>query len=141
MVKLYRYQPIYDKHTIIDANLPENAIIHLSNDQLEEFDNYQYVAFEEKAPEQPKGIILEEVVLTAELKEKLRKNSSHWQRYKERVIEKIREKYSLDDELNIIHTKNLGTKTTDNKAKISEYDNYVQSVKDYYAKYKESLGI
>ena len=141
MVKLYRYQPIYDKHTIIDANLPENAIIHLSNDQLEDFDNYQYVAFEEKAPEQPKGIILEEVVLTAELKEKLRKNSSHWQRYKERVIEKIREKYSLDDELNIIHTKNLGTKTTDNKAKISEYDNYVQSVKDYYAKYKASLGI
>lgn len=140
-MKLYRYQPIYDKHTRIDANLPENAIIHLSNDQLEEFDNYQYVAFEEKAPEQPKGIILEEVVLTAELKEKLRKNSSHWQRYKERVIEKIREKYSLDDELNIIHTRNLGTKTTDDKAKISEYDNYVQSVKDYYAKYKANLGI
>ena len=113
----------------------------MSNDQLEDFDNYQYVAFEEKAPEQPKGIILEEVVLTEELKEKLRKNSSHWQRYKERVIEKIREKYSLDDELNIIHTRNLGTKTTDDKAKISEYDKYVKSVKDYYATYKASLGI
>ena len=133
-MKLYRYQPIYDKHTRIDANLPENAIIHLSNDQLEEFDNYQYVAFEEKAPEQPKGIILEEVVLTAELKEKLRKNSSHWQRYKERVIEKIREKYSLDDEINII-------KTTEDKTKITEYDEYVKSVKDYYAKYKANLGI
>jgi len=106
----------------------------LSNDQLEEFDNYQYVAFEEKAPEQPKGIILEEVVLTAELKEKLRKNSSHWQRYKERVIEKIREKYSLDDEINII-------KTTEDKTKITEYDEYVKSVKDYYAKYKANLGI
>ena len=141
MVKLYRYQPIFDEYTRTDANLPENAIIHLSSDQLVNFDNYQYVAFEGDIPEQPKGIKLEEVVLTAELKEKLRKNSSHWQRYKERVIEKIREKYSLDDELNIIHTKNLGTKTTDDKAKISEYDNYVQSVKDYYAKYKANLGI
>jgi len=140
-MKLYRYQPIYDKHTIIDANLPENAIIHLSNDQLEEFDNYQYVAFEEKAPEQPKGIILEEVVLTEELKEKLRQKSHHWQRYKERVIEKIREKYSIDDELNIINTKNLATKTTDDKSKISEYNNYVKSIKDYYANYKASLGI
>ena len=140
-MKLYRYQPIFNKHTRIDANLPENAIIHLSNDQLEDFDNYQYVTFEEKAPEQPKGIILEEVVLTEELKEKLRKNSPHWQRYKERVIEKIREKYSLDDELNIIHTRNLGTKTTDDKAKISEYDNFVKSIKDYYANYKASLGI
>jgi hypothetical protein len=140
-MKLYRYQPIYDKHTIIDANLPENAIIHLSNDQLEEFDNYQYVAFEEKAPEQPKGIILEEVVLTAELKEKLRKYSSHWKRYKERIIDKIREKYSIDEELNIIHTKNLATKTTEDKTKITEYDEYVKSIKDYYANYKASLGI
>ena len=63
-MKLYRYQPIYDKHTRIDANLPENAIIHLSNDQLELFDNYQYVAFEWDIPEQPKGIVLEEVTLT-----------------------------------------------------------------------------
>ena len=140
-MKLYRYQPIYDKHTRIDANLPENAIIHLSNDQLEEFDNYQYVAFEEKVPEQPKGIVLEEVVLTAELKERLRKYSSHWKRYKERIVEKIREKYSIDDELNIINTKNLATKTTDDKSKISEYNNYVKSIKDYYANYTASLGI
>ena len=140
-MKLYRYQPIFNKNTRIDANLPENAIIHLSNDQLKDFDNYQYVAFEGVIPEQPKGIVLEEVVLTAELKEKLRKNSSHWQRYKERVIEKIREKYSLDDEINIIHTKNLATKTTEDKTKITEYDEYVKSVKDYYAKYKANLGI
>ena len=84
---------------------------------------------------------MEDVVLDDKLKEQLRSISPHWQRYKERVIEKIREKYSLDDELNIIHTRNLGTKTTDDKAKISEYDNYVQSVKDYYAKYKANLGI
>ena len=140
-MKLYRYQPIYDKHTIIDANLPENAIIHLSNDQLEEFDNYQYVAFEGEIPEQPEGIVLEEVVLNTELKERLRKYSSHWKRYKERIVEKIREKYSIDDELNIINTKNLATKTTDDKSKISEYNNYVKSIKDYYANYKASLGI
>jgi len=140
-MKLYRYQPIFNKHTRIDANLPENAIIHLSNDQLKDFDNYQYVAFEGVIPEQPKGIILEEVVLTAELKEKLRKYSSHWKRYKERIIDKIREKYSIDDEINIIHTKNLATKTTEDKTKITEYDEYVKSVKDYYAKYKANLGI
>lgn len=140
-MKLYRYQPIFNKHTRIDANLPENAIIHLSNDQLKDFDNYQYVAFEGVIPEQPKGIVLEEVVLTAELKEKLRKYSSHWKRYKERIVEKIREKYSIDDELNIIHTKNLATKTTEDKTKITEYGEYVKSVKDYYAKYKANLGI
>jgi len=141
MVKLYRYQPIFDEYTRTDANLPENAIIHLSSDQLVNFDNYQYVAFEGDIPEQPKGIKLEEVVLTAELKEKLRKYSSHWKRYKERIIDKIREKYSIDDELNIIHTKNLATKTTEDKTKITEYDEYVKSVKDYYAKYKANLGI
>lgn len=138
---IYRYQPIFNKHTRIDANLPENAIIHLSNDQLEDFDNYQYVTFEEKAPEQPKGIILEEVVLTAELKEKLRKYSSHWKRYKERIIEKIREKYSYDDEYDILHTKSLGTKTTKDKNKIAKYDDFVKSIKDYYKTYKESLGL
>ncbi len=140
-MKLYRYQPIYEKHTRTDANLPENAIIHLSSDQLVNFDNYQYVAFEGDIPEQPKGIVLEEVTLTTELQEKLRKYSSHWKRYKELIVEKIREKYSIDDELNIINTKNLATKTTDDKAKISEYDNYVKSIKDYYANYKASLGI
>ena len=138
---IYRYQPIYEKHTRIDANLPENAIIHLSSDQLVNFDNYQYVAFEGDIPEQPKGIVLEEVTLTTELQEKLRKYSSHWKRYKERIVEKIREKYSIDDELNIINTKNLATKTTDDKSKISEYNNYVKSIKDYYANYKASLGI
>ena len=79
--------------------------------------------------------------MTAELKEKLRKYSSHWKRYKERIVEKIREKYSIDDELNIINTKNLATKTTKDKTKITEYDEYVKSVKDYYAKYKANLGI
>ena len=140
-MKLYRYQPIYDKHTRIDANLPENAIIHLSSDQLVNFDNYQYVAFEGDIPEQPKGIKLEEVTLTTELQEKLRKYSSHWKRYKELIVDKIREKYSLDDEVNLLNTKNLSTKTATDKTKISDYDNYVKSIKDYYAEYKASLGI
>ena len=40
-----------------------------------------------------------------------------------------------------MNIKALSTKTTDDKSKISEYDNYVKSIKDYYANYKASLGI
>ena len=141
MVKLYRYQPIFDEYTRTDANLPENAIIHLSSDQLVNFDNYQYVAFEGNIPEQPEGIKLEEVNLTTELQEKLRKYSSHWKRYKELIVGKIREKYSLDDEVNLLNTKNLSTKTATDKTKITDYDNYVKSIKDYYTEYKSKLGI
>ncbi len=138
---LYKYKPIINNETQIDANLSEGAVIHLSNDQLEAFDGYQYVVLEGDIPEQPEGLILEEVSLTAELQEKLRKYSSHWQRYKERVIEKIREKYSYDDEYDILHTKSLGTKTTKDKNKIAKYDDFVKSIKDYYKTYKESLGL
>lgn len=84
---------------------------------------------------------MEDVVLDDKLKEQLRSISPHWQRYKERIIEKIREKYSYDDEYDILHTKSLGTKTTKDKNKIAKYDDFVKSIKDYYKTYKESLGL
>ena len=74
-------------------------------------------------PKQPKQIKLEPVNVTAELKEQIEETSPHIQLIKKRIKGKIREKYSIEDELKIIRKKINGEEL----AKYTEYNNYVEN--------------
>jgi len=123
MPKIYKYQKVTDKYTTytaIDNGEEDKRITELCTI---DGDTYISVPDDVILPEQPTQIILELVSVTAELKEQIEEVSPHIQLIKKRVKGKIREKYSIEDELNIIRNKINGKELS----KYTEYNSYVES--------------
>lgn len=123
MPKIYKYQKVTDKYTTYtaigngegDKRITELCIIN--------GDTYISVPDDLKLLEQPKQIKLEPVILTDELKEQIEEVSPHIQLIKERIRNKIAEKYSIKDELKMIRNKINGIDIE----KYTEYNSYVES--------------
>lgn len=66
-------------------------------------DGYTYVAIPAAItlPPQPKQITVEPVTMTAALKARIRAASPHYRLINERVVERIRERYSVNDEIKL----------------------------------------
>lgn len=122
MPKIYSYQKVTDKYTTytaIDNGEEDKRIIELCTIDR---DTYISVPDDLVLPKQPKQITLKPVILTAILKEKIKKASLHVQLIRKRVKGKIREKYKLEDELKIIRNKINGKEL----AKYDKYNEYVE---------------
>ena len=121
MPKIYKYQKVTDKYTTYTINDDEeNRITELCTING---DTYISVPDDLKLLEQPKQINLEPVKLTAELKEQIEEASPHIKLIKKRIVEDIRKKYSVEDELKIIRNKINGI----GEKEYAEYNNYVAS--------------
>lgn len=100
MTKIYSYTKAQTPYTTISALTPESEDEALRCTELCTIDGVTYLSVPDGVtlPEQPEEIILSLVTLTPELKEQIKAASPHVQLIAQRMEDKIREKYSLNDE-------------------------------------------
>lgn len=93
---IIKYQKQTDKYTTYTLVTPEDS----GCTELCTLDSITYVHVPDSVtlPDQPEQITVEEVTLTPELKEQIKAASRHVQLSYKRLQERIRSRYSLEDE-------------------------------------------
>ena len=137
MPVIYKYQKISDAYTTYILAEPDYELLGLEDriTELCTIDGVTYVSVPDSItlPEQPEQITVEEVALTDELKAAIRLASPHVQLIDERVVMKIREKYSVNDEIKLIR---LGASDD-----FTAYNDYVETCRAWGAAAKARLGV
>ena len=137
MVKIYKYQKITDNYTTYCLVEPDYNLLE-TEDRITELctiDGITYVSVPDSItlPEQPEQITVEEVELTDELKESIKSASPHVQLINDRVVAKIREVYSLNDELKMIRLSPSEESTA--------YNEYVETCRAWGKTKKATFGL
>ena len=137
MTKIYKYQKITDQFTTYCLVEPDYNLLE-TEDRITELctiDGVTYVSVPDSItlPEQPEQITVEEVVLTEELKAAIKAASPHIQLISERVVAKIRERYSVNDEIKLLRI-GLSEEST-------VYNDYVEECRDWGRAAKARLGL
>ena len=111
-------------------------------------DGYTYVAVPEALtlPEQTSKILVEIVVLTPELRQTLKSNSTHCELIASRVEQRIREKYSLNDEQYFSRIAsgaalNLYTFEPGEQSALTAFGDYVESCRQWGRQERAKLGL
>lgn len=148
MAYIARYQKVVDNYTTYTLRLPEDS---QGNALAQEFcllEKYTYVAVMDgvELPDQPEQIAVELVTLTDELRAQLKAASQHVRLINHRVVEKIREQYSVDDELKmarIVIGKLSGryTPTEKDNIDVGKYMALAQGARAWGAAEKAKLGL
>jgi hypothetical protein len=137
MTKIYKYQKVQDAYTTHCLVEPDYNLLE-TEDRITELctiDGITYVSVPDSItlPEQPEQITVEEVELTDELKESIKSASPHVQLINDRVVSKIREVYSLNDEIKMIRLSPSEESTN--------YNEYVEACRDWGKTEKARLGV
>ena len=137
MIKIYKYQKITDQFTTHCLVEPDYNLLE-TEDRITELctiDGITYVSVPDSIilPAQPEQITVEEVVLTEELKESIKSASPHVQLINDRVVSKIREVYSLNDEIKMIRLSPSAESTA--------YNEYVEACREWGRVAKANLGL
>jgi hypothetical protein len=122
MPKIFSYRKVTDKYTTytaVDSGEEDKRITELC---VINGNTYISVPNNFVLPEQPKEITLKLVALTIKLKKQIKEKSPYIQLIEERVRERIRKKYKLEDELKIIRNKINGKELLE----YTEYNKYVE---------------
>lgn len=96
----YKYLPHRTGETVNDTTLFFNNTEEREGQEIALIDNWRYVYFPDNItiPEQPPEIQWTELTLTDELKEQIKTNSRQCQLISQWMQDRIRTKYSLEDE-------------------------------------------
>ena len=137
MTKIYKYQKVQDAYTTHCLVDPDYNLLE-TEDRITELciiDGVTYVSVPDSIilPAQPEQITVEEVVLTDELNAAIKAASPHVQLVNERVVAKIREIYSLNDEIKMIRLSP--------SEESAAYNEYVESCRDWGRVAKANLGL
>jgi len=137
MAKIYKYQKITDNYTTYSLVEPDYNLLE-TEDRITELctiDGVTYVSVPDSItlPEQPEQITVEEVELTDELKESIKSASPHVQLINDRVVVRIREVYSLNDEIKMIRLSPSAESTA--------YNEYVEACREWGRVAKANLGL
>jgi hypothetical protein len=137
MTKIYKYQKVQDAYTTHCRVEPDYNLLE-TEDRITELctiDGITYVSVPDSIilPAQPEQITVEEVVLTDELKAAIKSESPHVQLINERVVAKIREIYSLNDEIKMIRLSPSEEPTA--------YNEYVEACREWGRVAKANLGL
>ena len=137
MAKIYKYQKITDQFTTHCLVEPDYNLLE-TEDRITELctiDGITYVSVPDSIilPAQPEQITVEEVVLTEELKAAIKSASPHVQLINDRVVSKIREVYSLNDEIKMIRLSPSAESTA--------YNEYVEACREWGRVAKANLGL
>jgi hypothetical protein len=137
MAKIYKYQKAIDKFTTYTVVEPDYKEGDERVTELCTIGDITYISVPNtiSLSQQPKQITLVEVILTAELKKTIKKVSFHNQLIDQRIHEKIREQYSLQDELEILRKRDKDI------AKFVEYDAFVGECCVWGNNEKAKLGL
>lgn len=115
-----KYRKITDQYTTYTVNDVENRITELCTING---DTYISVPDDFTLANQSQKIKIAPVTMTDDLRKQIEENSPHVQLIDQRIREKIRDKYSIEDEIKIIRNKINGEKIEE----YAEYNQYVES--------------
>lgn len=138
---IYAYTKHQDEYTTYLLNTPEGAT------ELATIDGVTYVHCADPLPEdQPVQITVTTPTLTPELVEAIKAASPHVKLIASRMIDKIREKYSVDDELffaRIAGGAGLGRYdiTPGEQAELDAYQAHVEAVREWGRDQRAALGL
>ena len=137
MAKIYKYQKITDQFTTYCLVEPDYNLLDTDTriTELCTIDGVTYVSVPDSItlPEQPEQITVEEVELTEELKAAIKSESPHVQLINDRVVSKIREVCSLNDEIKMIRLSPSEESTA--------YNEYVEACREWGRVAKANLGL
>jgi hypothetical protein len=137
MVKIYKYQKILDQFTTHCLAEPDYNLSE-TEDRITELctigvDTYVSVPDSITLPAQPEQITVGEVELTDELIAELRAASPHVILINDRVVAKIRERYSVNDEIKLLRI-GLSEEST-------AYNDYAEECRAWGRGEKAKLGL
>jgi phage gp36-like protein len=140
---IIQYQKVTDETTTYRLNAPDGI-------ELAEIDGITYVSLPDGAalPEQPEQIAasVSTVTLTEPLREAIKAASPHCQLISERVIERIRDRYTYDDELyftriTIGQQMGLYQMTAAEVAEVQEFGAFVEAARQWGRDERAKLGL
>lgn len=131
---IYSYQKHIDSLRTVEISLPMDGMEHIGT-ELATIDGTTYVYLPDTVtlPAQPPEITVMSVTLTQELLDAISAVSPHVRLINARVVEKIREKYSIDDELKMLRTTG--------SAESSTYNTYVEECRAWGKAEKAKIGL
>lgn len=139
------YQKVSDEYTTYELNAPDGST------ELCTIDGITYVSIPEGEPlpdDQPEQIAdsIETPVMTHELVEAIKAASPHARLIAQRMIDKIREHYSVDDEFffaRIAGGAGLGRYEIpeSEQAELDAYQQHVESVREWGRQQRAALGL
>lgn len=144
MAYLIRYQKISDAHTEYTLDAPDGAT------ELCCIDGYTYVSVPDglDLPDQPEQIAdnIEQILLTPELRAQIMIRSPHVELINHRIASKIRDRYTIDDELyyaRIAGGVSLGMYEPQpgELEELAEYKDYVESIRAWGRQQRALLGL
>ena len=141
-VDLYRY-------AVESTPGPNGTTARAEGDGLVEvaqLDGYAYVAASGAPAEQPAGVVLEPVTLTPELRAALREASPLCRLIDAMVVQSIRERYSVDDELYFARISVgtlMGAYTPEpgELAALPQYQSHVEAAREWGRRERGKLGL
>lgn len=138
---IYAYEKVTDQYTTYQLNAPDTAT------ELATIEGVTYVHCADPLPEdQPEQITVTSPTLTGELIEQIKAASPHVKLIASRMIDKIRERYSVDDELffaRIAGGAGLGRYdiTPGEQAELDAYQAHVEAVREWGRDQRAALGL
>lgn len=150
MTTIYSYQKVSTPYTVIQAVLPDSAG---ANDELHctelcTIDGITYLSVPDGVtlPDQPPEIELTPVTLSPELREQIKAASVHVAFIAERMIQKIRAQYSIDDEMYFARigvgaANGMYTPTAGEMADMQAFGEFVESVRQWGRTERAKLGL
>lgn len=144
MAIIYQYEKYIDSIRTVYIKLPEDSTCN----ELAVIDGITYVSVpdEVELPEQPKEISVTIAEITDELRLRLRKESDHLQLIDKQFTEKLRKKYSIDDEIYFARIAVgflLGNYVfeDDEMGLLSEYQMFVEDLREWARNERIKLGL
>ena len=150
MTTIISYQKYTDEWTTYTLVQPHQSPDSQNTTELCTIDGVTYVAVPDGVtlPDQPSQIAdnIKNVELTAELISAIKTNSSHCKFISDQVQHKIRQKYTMDDEMyfsRIASAAALGVYELkpDENEKLIQYNEYVESVRIWAKQERIKLGL
>lgn len=144
------YRKVSTPHTIIHAALPDSTgaddALHCT--ELCTLDGTTYLAVPDGVvlPMQPPEITLTPVVLTTELRDAIKSASPHSQWIGERMVQKIRAEYSVDDEMffariGVGAATGMYSPTPSELADMQAFGAFVEGVREWGRGERAALGL
>lgn len=145
---IVRYRKVYDQYTVHQMQLPEATSESSCTELATLPDGYTYVAVPKALtiPEQTSKILVEDVVLTPELSQALKAASTHCELISNRVEQKIRERYSINDEQYFSRIAsgaalNLYSFESGEQEALIAFGDYVESCRQWGRQERAKLGL
>lgn len=149
-VSILSYLKVYTPYAIIQATIPNSSMVddELHCTELCTLDNVTYLSVPDGVTllEQPDEIELKPVILSPELREQIKAASPHIQLISELMIQKIRDRYSIDDEMffsriGVGAATGMYTPTASEMADMQAFGEFIESVRQWGRGERAKLGL